>query len=129
MIWGEINAVDPPYTVRITATGTVPDAVICGVKEVKQCLVKARDEFRARRGHDVEVEVELIGDWAERSPCPEVLAAVHARLMAGIEAQHVGEREQYEIILNVADDGSPDPVGRVMRRLREGMSPDPKRRG
>ncbi len=120
MIWGEINAVDPPYTVRITATGPVPDEVICGIKQVRQCLAEARDEFNARRGHDV--EVELIGDWAECAPCAEVLAGVHARLMAKIEAQHVGERKEYRIILNVADDGSPDPVGTLMRRLREDRS-------
>ena len=127
MIWGGINAVEPPYTVRIAATGTVPDEVICNVKQVKECLAEARAEFRERRGYDVVVELELIGDWAERAPCDQVLADAHARLMAETAARNVGkELKQYRIILHVADDGSPDPVGRMKQRLRDAVAPKPK---
>jgi hypothetical protein len=58
MIWGGMNALEPPYTVRISGTGEAPENVRDKIELVKQALAEARAEFRARQGHDVEVQLE-----------------------------------------------------------------------
>jgi hypothetical protein len=58
MIWGGINEVEPPYSVRIHGVATLPEDVRDHIELAKFYLLKARTDFRARRGHDVEVEFE-----------------------------------------------------------------------
>ena len=76
IIWGGINAGEPPYTVETSTATRLPDDIICEVKLARDALAEARDEFRAARGHDVDVRLELIGDWTERSPCEAPAARV-----------------------------------------------------
>ena len=58
MIWGGMNAVEPPYTVRIVGTAKLPDDIRNTIELVKQDLTDARAEFRRVRGEDVEVQFE-----------------------------------------------------------------------
>lgn len=62
MIWGGINAVEPPYTIRIHNTNHLPRTVIDEIELVKSVLAEARAEFNERNGHDVEVELEIARD-------------------------------------------------------------------
>jgi len=59
MIWGGINAVEPPYTIRISGTATLPKDVRDEVDLVKQVLAEGRMDYRNRRGGDVEVAIEI----------------------------------------------------------------------
>jgi RNAse (barnase) inhibitor barstar len=58
MIYGGINAVEPPYSIRIRGTQKLAKDVRDQLETTKRVLGAARAEFRARRGHDVEVEFE-----------------------------------------------------------------------
>lgn len=60
MIWGGINKLEPPYTVRIREVSTVAPDIREEIGLLKQDLVAARAEFRHRRGHDVEVDLETV---------------------------------------------------------------------
>jgi RNAse (barnase) inhibitor barstar len=58
MIYGGINAVEPPYSIRIRGTQKLAKNVRDQLDTTKQALDAARAEFHARRCHDVEVEFE-----------------------------------------------------------------------
>jgi hypothetical protein len=62
MIWGGINAVEPPYIVRVQNMSRLPKAVIDEIELVKHELAEARAEFNQRNGHDVEVQLEIVRD-------------------------------------------------------------------
>ena len=59
MIWGGMNAIDPPYTVRILDADKLPKDVREEIELVKRELAEARTEFRKRKGRDVEVNFEI----------------------------------------------------------------------
>jgi RNAse (barnase) inhibitor barstar len=59
MIWGGINAVDPPYTVRIYRTTTLPKDVLNHIEVVKQDLAESRKDYHDRCGGDVDVSIEM----------------------------------------------------------------------
>jgi hypothetical protein len=59
MIWGGINAVEPPYTIRIFGAEKLPKNVREHVELVKQALAKARLEYQSRKSGDVEVSMEI----------------------------------------------------------------------
>lgn len=58
MIWGGINAVEPPYTIRISGTATSPKDIRDHIDVVKQDLAKGRMDYHDRRGGDVDVSIE-----------------------------------------------------------------------
>jgi hypothetical protein len=60
MIWGGLNAVEPPYTIRIRNVRQLPKAVLERIELAKHELAEARAEFNRRKGHDVEVLVDLV---------------------------------------------------------------------
>ena len=60
VIWGGINAVEPPFTIRIRHIGGSPKDVIDEVELAKHALSEARAEFRAQHGRDVDVQLETI---------------------------------------------------------------------
>jgi Barstar (barnase inhibitor) len=62
MIWGGINAVEPPYTIRIRNTNHLPRAVIDTIELVKSVLAEQRAYFNRQEGYDVEVELEIAPD-------------------------------------------------------------------
>jgi len=59
MIYGEINALAPPYTVRVTGMGSVPPEVRTEVEMAQRALAEARDECRTSTGEDVEARLEV----------------------------------------------------------------------
>ena len=62
MIWGGINAVDPPYKIQIVNTAGLPSETVDHIKLALFHIADARKEFRNREGHDVEVQMEIVGD-------------------------------------------------------------------
>ena len=60
IVWGEINAVEPPYVLRIHGTATLPPDVAEELGWLKEGVTDGRAEFNVRRGHDVDVDVELL---------------------------------------------------------------------
>jgi Barstar (barnase inhibitor) len=58
MIWGGINTVEPPYTIRIRGTQKLAKNVQEHVETIARLLGAARADFRAQRGYDVAVELE-----------------------------------------------------------------------
>ena len=60
IVWGEINTVEPPYTLRIRGTANVPPDVAEELSWLEEDVANAREEFQERRGHDVDMDVELL---------------------------------------------------------------------
>lgn len=58
MIWGGINALEPPYTIRISGTASLAKNVGNEIEFAKDALSKARTEFRTATGRDPEVALE-----------------------------------------------------------------------
>jgi RNAse (barnase) inhibitor barstar len=58
MIWGGINALKPPYTIKIWGLANLPKDVRNEVEMAKQDLAHGRMDYRSRRGGDVEVTME-----------------------------------------------------------------------
>jgi hypothetical protein len=59
MIWGGINAVEPPYTVRISGLSATPKEVHDHVELVRGMLVEGRIYRKRHNGDDVEVSVVI----------------------------------------------------------------------
>jgi hypothetical protein len=60
MIWGGMNAVDPPYVVRISGATQLSKDVREHIKLAQNALIEGRAEFRVLRGRDVEVQIEIV---------------------------------------------------------------------
>ena len=60
MIWGGINAVEPPYTIRIQHIAAAPKDVADKIELVKQAITQARSDFQAQNGRDVHVKLETM---------------------------------------------------------------------
>jgi RNAse (barnase) inhibitor barstar len=60
MIWGGINALEPPYTIRISGVSALPKQVHDEIDMAKQDLARGRKDFRSLRGDDVEVAIEIV---------------------------------------------------------------------
>ncbi len=60
MIWGSINAVDPPYVVRIHNLQAAPDDVREYVRSAQSYIVQGREEFSQQEEHDVEVSIDIV---------------------------------------------------------------------
>jgi RNAse (barnase) inhibitor barstar len=58
MIWGGINAIEPPYTIRISGLAKLPNDIRNEVEMAKQDLAQGRMDFRRLRGRDIEVIME-----------------------------------------------------------------------
>lgn len=59
MICGGMNAMEPPYRIRIFGAGALPNDVHGHVEVVKRALAKARMDHRRRKGADVDVDMEF----------------------------------------------------------------------
>jgi RNAse (barnase) inhibitor barstar len=58
MIWGGINKLEPPYTVRVTGVQSMPNEARNEVELARQALSAGRQDFRNRKGRDIEVSFE-----------------------------------------------------------------------
>lgn len=59
MIWGGINTLEPPYTIRIVGTSRLSKRLHQFIELTKQALAEGRAEYRKRQGHDVDVSLEI----------------------------------------------------------------------
>lgn len=59
MIWGGINAVKPPYAVKISGTTGLPGNVRNHIETAKRALAEGRTDYQKLRGGDVEVAIEI----------------------------------------------------------------------
>ncbi len=60
MITGGINALKPPYFVRVYNMGGVPANVVEEVENAVGALAERRAYARAHKGRDVEVSLEIV---------------------------------------------------------------------
>jgi RNAse (barnase) inhibitor barstar len=60
VIWGGINAVNPPLMIRVRGLEDVPEAVVDEVKLAKRGLDEGREDFRAQHGRDIEVQLQIV---------------------------------------------------------------------
>ena len=60
IVWGGINAIEPPYLLRIRGTANLPPDVAEELGWLREDVAKHRAEFRMRKGRDVDVEVQLL---------------------------------------------------------------------
>jgi RNAse (barnase) inhibitor barstar len=58
MVWGGINSVDPPYTIKITGLSKLPKDILDHIETAKQAIAEGRADYRNARGGDVQVAVE-----------------------------------------------------------------------
>ena len=61
MVWGEINALEPPYTLRILGAAKLSADLVEELNWLKEGVQEARADMRSREGQDVDVDVEIIG--------------------------------------------------------------------
>jgi hypothetical protein len=107
MIWGGMNAVEPPYTIRIVGLSTAPKEVRDGVELAKKALVSGRI-YRKRHDTDVEASIEIERQSDDRE----------ARVRDAAEAAEIA-RVQYE---------GPDPNHRLIANmLRRKLKREPDR--
>ncbi len=59
MIWGGINALEPPYTIRISGLSEAPKDVRDHVELVKDALVEARIDRKRYNGDDIEASIVI----------------------------------------------------------------------
>jgi hypothetical protein len=104
MIWGGINTVEPPYTVRISSLPTAPKEVRDHVELVKDDLVEARIYRKRHNGDDIDVSIVMASGGIEADDqAAEIRKAVEA--------------VQYE---------GPDPKSRAgIEKLRQRLKLDP----
>ena len=60
MVWGGMNSVEPPYTVRISGTAELPTDVMSAIAEVSEAIQDGRRDHIARKGTDVDVSIEIV---------------------------------------------------------------------
>jgi RNAse (barnase) inhibitor barstar len=60
VIWGGINAVNPPLMIRVCSVEDAPQAVVDAVKLAKRALDEGREDFRAQHGRDIDVELQIM---------------------------------------------------------------------
>lgn len=60
MVWGGINTIEPPYTVRIIHADNLPSRVKQEVADTARYVLEARGEYRQERAEDVVVAFEVI---------------------------------------------------------------------
>jgi hypothetical protein len=60
IVWGEINAIEPPYRVRVTNLRERPQRVQEEVGWIEEGVAEGKIEFKERRGRDVDVGFEIV---------------------------------------------------------------------
>lgn len=86
MIWGGMNAVEPPYTVRISGLSAAPQEVRSYVQLVSDALLEGRIYRKRHKGDDVDVSIVI-------APTSNGIAADDqaAKIRSAVEAvQHEG---------------------------------------
>jgi RNAse (barnase) inhibitor barstar len=58
MVWGGMNSIEPPYTIRILRADRIPKGVRDEIELAKDAIAQGHRDFRARRGSDIGVYIE-----------------------------------------------------------------------
>lgn len=58
MVWDGMNTLRPPYTIRIVGAANLSKDIRDEIELVKRALAKARVDFQALRGRDVDIKFE-----------------------------------------------------------------------
>ena len=59
VIWGGMNVIDPPLTIRIRGLAGVSEPVADEVRLAKRALEEGRQDFRAQFGRDIDVQLQI----------------------------------------------------------------------
>jgi hypothetical protein len=59
VIWGGINAANPPLIIRVRNLEGTPKAVVGAVKLAKRAIDEGREDFRAQNGRDIDVQLQI----------------------------------------------------------------------
>jgi RNAse (barnase) inhibitor barstar len=59
MVGGGVNAVEPPYEIRVSGAENLSKDIRAEIDAVKQALANARAERRASGGRDMEIQFEI----------------------------------------------------------------------
>jgi hypothetical protein len=59
MVWGRINSLEPPYTVRVSGTEFTPPEVRDEVELTRQDIDEAGREFQRQKGRSADVTFEI----------------------------------------------------------------------
>lgn len=59
MIWGGVNALEPPYAIRIVGTSKLSKSLREFIELTKRALAEGRAEYQRRQGQDVDVSLEI----------------------------------------------------------------------
>ena len=60
VVGGGINAVNPPFTIRVRGLEGAPEAVVGSVKLVKRGIDEGPEDFRAQNGRDIDVQLQIV---------------------------------------------------------------------
>jgi RNAse (barnase) inhibitor barstar len=60
MIWGGMNDLDPPYTIRIANASKAKPKVRQELSDLSICIDEAKEEYRCRKGNNIEVFFEVM---------------------------------------------------------------------
>jgi RNAse (barnase) inhibitor barstar len=59
VVWGGLNKIEPPYTIRINHLGQAPKRIIDAVELAKHAVAEARAQYRTQYGRDIDVQIEI----------------------------------------------------------------------
>jgi hypothetical protein len=59
MIYGGINALEPPYQIRVTGVARAPADLRAEIELLSAALAQARSEYASLKGRDIEVRVDI----------------------------------------------------------------------
>jgi hypothetical protein len=65
MIWGGINALEPPYTVRILCPSDLSKEIREEIETLQEALIEQRTVYRRLHGRDVPVDFEIVNQEPE----------------------------------------------------------------
>lgn len=60
MVFGDVGATEPPYTLRLSSTATLPDDVAQRLSWIANGLAAYREDQVARWGQDIEAKLEIV---------------------------------------------------------------------
>ena len=60
MVWGGMNKVEPPYTIRIFGIAKLPEDVREEIELLRHALPEACAEFRSREGRDLGIRIRSV---------------------------------------------------------------------
>ena len=60
MIWGGINSLEPPYTIKVLRATEAPLEVRDAIQTLSWVIGEGRKEYQEQEGDDIEVAIEIV---------------------------------------------------------------------